>query len=98
MKLTVKLKPYKQYLLIAAILVLAINGRLQSKDLNAIIKSFCLEGFKKEFINNNETMNLELGEYICNCFVKRINKNENIDSALEKCKEEALDKFGYKTI
>ncbi len=85
-------------LLTFAVLSLLLSGTSYGKDLNELIKAFCIEGYKNEVIKNKTTVDLRLGEYICDCFVNRINKNESLETAREKCKNEALDKFSNQTI
>ena len=38
---------------------------------------------------------MKIGEFTCDCFVNRINNNENLDAALETCKEEASTRFNF---
>ncbi len=85
-------------IVIASILTLGFPNSLNSTDLNKLIKAFCIDGYKKELTKNNHDIDLELGEYICNCLVKRVNKNENLEKARNKCTKEALKKFEYKNL
>ena len=63
-----------------------------------MIKAFCIEGFKQEYLKNKKQVDLKLGEDICDCFVKRINDNESLESAREACKEDAIKILDSKTI
>ena len=92
------LKYRSTLILLITILSFLLPKISTSKDLNELIKAFCLEGYRNELIKNKKTVDMKLGEYICDCFVTRINKNESIENARDKCKNEALEKFNKKTI
>ena len=96
MKLTTKIHYQARGLILTAILIFAFPDKYHSQDLNNLIKTFCIEGFKNELKNNNDKINLDLGEYVCDCFVTKVNNNESLDSARDKCKKEAMDKFNHK--
>ncbi|AAQ00140.1 Predicted protein [Prochlorococcus marinus subsp. marinus str. CCMP1375] len=64
-----------------------------SGSLDRIIKSFCLDGFKKEMVNASNKIPKEMGEFTCNCFLQRINDGDNLDSAREVCKKAATQEF-----
>ena len=94
----INLRPTGKVLIMIVILKFTFPGISYSQDLNGIIKIFCLDGFSKEVKRNKTNINPELGEYVCDCFVKRINNNSSLESARETCKEEAIEKFEAKTI
>ncbi len=94
----ITLKPTVKVIILIAILNFTFPGISYSQDLNEIIKIFCLDGFNKELKRNKTNINPELGEYVCDCFVKHINNNSSLESARETCKEEAIEKFETKTI
>jgi len=98
MKSASKLRSQAKVFILTLILISALPNKYYSQDLNNIIKMFCMEDFKNELSSNNDTINLDLGEYVCDCFVNRVNNNESLDSARDKCKKEALEEFNHKTI
>ncbi len=98
MKLSHKSKFEIAFILMVSIVTLGFPKSANSTDLNELIKAFCIDGFKKELAANNQSIDLELGEYICDCLVRRVNKNEGIEQAKNKCTNEALKKFEYKTL
>ena len=85
-------------LFLTAILGFSFPNMYKGEDLNELIKRFCLQGFKQELTNSNKSIDLEIGEYTCDCFVTLINNNQSFDSARERCKEDALKKYSSKTI
>ena len=94
MKSQIKLQYLYQFLIILIISTLGYSKyMLYANDLNNMIKGFCLQSFKKEYLESEKELNLELSEYTCNCFIKRINNNESIESARKKCKEDGLKKY-----
>lgn len=58
-----------------------------------MIFDFCLEGYKKEMTDLGKDPDFEIGKFTCNCFLKKVSDNNNLDKALKVCKEEASQKF-----
>ncbi len=98
MKSAIKIISSIQIIIIIVIIDSSIPKKYHSADLNELIKAICIESFKKELINNKEDIDIDLGNKVCECFVDRINNNETIESAREKCKDDIIREINYKTI
>ena len=57
---------------------------------NSIIKIFCKESVKSEYKKNNFAYEENIGEDVCNCYLKNISKNVSHKESISKCK---LEKF-----
>ena len=57
---------------------------------NSIIKIFCKESVKSEYKKNNFAYEENIGEDVCNCYLKNISKNISHKESISKCK---LEKF-----
>ncbi len=90
------LRSTRKVIILMAILQFTFPYKNYSQDLNQVIKLFCLEGFRKELKNNKQAIDPKLGEYVCDCFVKRINNSSSLESARETCKEDAIKEFEAK--
>ena len=65
----------------------------QSQEINMLIKQFCLEAFNKEIVKNKEEVDLRIGDFTCDCFVRRVINNDSLEIARQACKEEASKRF-----
>ncbi len=65
----------------------------QADDINDIIKSFCLESVKNEMVNLTDPIHNKVAEHTCNCFIRRINNGEGLNSTREICKKETSKEF-----
>ena len=70
-------------------IIYADNLRSEIKT-NSIIKIFCKESVKSEFKRNNFAYEENIGEDVCNCYLKNISKNISHKESISKCK---LEKF-----
>ena len=59
---------------------------------NSIIKIFCLENVKSEMIKANLRYTESLGNNVCDCYLKNINKNISHERSILKCKSEVNEK------
>ena len=73
---------------------ISLYSQAKSEELNNIIKLFCLENLKEEVERSKSVIKQDIGDYTCDCFVQKINNNENIESARRICIEETSNKFG----
>jgi len=76
-------------------LILFINiiyaDKLRSEiNTNSIIKIFCKESVISEFNKNNLEYEENIGEEVCDCYLKNISKNITHKESISKCK---LEKF-----
>ena len=53
---------------------------------NSIIKIFCKESVKSEFKKNNYEYEENIGEDVCNCYLKNISKDVSHQESIAKCK------------
>jgi len=60
---------------------------------NSIIKIFCKESVKSELKKNNFEYEENIGEEVCNCYLKNISKNLSHKESISKCKLEKLKKI-----
>ena len=60
---------------------------------NSIIKIFCKESVKSEFKKNNFEYVENIGEEVCNCYMKNISKNITHKESISNCKKEKLQKI-----
>ena len=60
---------------------------------NSIIKIFCKESVKSEFKRNNFAYEENIGEDVCNCYLKNISKNISHNESISKCQAEELKKI-----
>ena len=67
----------------------ATNLRSEIK-VYSIVKKFCKESVKSEFKKSSFEYEENIGENICNCYVKNISKNISHKESISKCK---LEKF-----
>ena len=60
---------------------------------DSIIKIFCKESVKSEFKRNNFEYVENIGEEVCNCYMKNISKNITHKESISNCKKEKLQKI-----
>ena len=66
------------------------DNLLSDTKTNTIIKIFCKESVKSEFKRNKFAYEENIGEDVCNCYLKNISKNISHKKSISECK---LEKF-----
>ena len=80
----------KIYSLIFFINIIYANNLRSEIKTTSIIKMFCKERVKSEFMKNKFEYEENIGEDVCNCYLKNISKNISHKESISKCK---LEKF-----
>ena len=65
----------------------------QAEEINAIIKTFCLEGVKNEMLTFNSPIKSKDAEHTCNLFIQRISNGEKVKSAKDICRTKTSKEF-----
>ena len=65
----------------------------KSKEHSNLLTQICLSNFNKELLENNESPNEEVGNYVCNCFFLKVSNGASIINAKSACKEATIKKF-----
>ena len=65
---------------------LIIKRSYADMNTNSIIKMFCLENFKSEMRKAKLEYKDELGEEICNCYIKNLTNNKSHEKSISDCK------------
>ena len=60
---------------------------------NSIINMFCLENVKAEMLKAKLEYKKNLGEDICNCYIKNLKNNKSHEKSISDCKIESKKKF-----
>ena len=90
------MKFQKLFLITPIILFLTLKHSeniLAEENNNSIIKYFCLKTVKSEFKMNNVAYSKDLGEDICNCYLKNIAGNFSHEESITNCKLENKKKI-----
>ncbi len=90
-----KLISLKFLIILIGISLSLFNRSSRSEGLDIIVKELCLEGFKKELDYNQKMINMEIGEYTCDCFLSKIKENITFDLAIQSCKKDASKRFEF---
>ena len=79
--------------LIFFINIVYVDNLRSEINTNSIIKIFCKESVKAEFKKNNFEYEENIGEEVCNCYLKNMSKNISHKESISKCKLEKLKKI-----
>tara|TARA_B100000900_G_C20495726_1_gene681508 strand:+ start:187 stop:465 length:279 start_codon:yes stop_codon:yes gene_type:complete len=62
-------------------------------NMNSIINMFCLKNVKAEIIKANLEYKDELGQEICNCYIKNLTNNKSHEKSISDCKIKSKKNF-----
>ena len=79
---------------------LQINVFFSDKNLaeintNSIIKMFCIESVKTEFIKANLEYKEDYGENVCDCYIENLSRNIKHDVSINECKKNFKELIDY---
>tara|TARA_B100000945_G_scaffold145359_1_gene116335 strand:- start:404 stop:685 length:282 start_codon:yes stop_codon:yes gene_type:complete len=79
---------------------LQINVIFSDKNLaeintNSIIKMFCIESVKAEFIKANLEYKEDYGKNVCDCYIENLSRKISHDVSINECKKDFKELIDY---